>query len=297
MNSKPVCFWAIVFFLPLVPHALLADTEGVPLASIKLEKQVYFMSPDEEDLVVPPGYYTVEAASDGLQLIGGLTPEQAGEAFLLQVRTRPSGEQVEEPRAVSTAIGKDAHYLALLLPTGQILESFGSYSGVRSRGENVGEMIMKYAREVEKKLANFKDKEHWRQFEKDLLEGWKEDCSNLHPKHPNNHNSCCIKKNNLCLKVAKGRYSGSARQGYQNSCREKNRACWVRLKGEFDENWMLNYCESKKNLKKLRTRSQETCCKKMYKRCLRAAYSVPKGRREISVNNCKTAEVYCDRIF
>jgi hypothetical protein len=302
----------VVFILQVGPQSLLANTDVLPFASIELEREVYFLTPDDEDVVVPPGFYTVEPAPKGLQLIGGITPHEAGEAFLIQAKTRPHEEEVDQPRAMSISIDEDTYYLALLVPDGQIIETIGSYSGVRSRGETIWERV---ARETKERLENkgltleeweliarrdallnararlLEERERERQKKKS---GWRGACSKLHPKNANNHNSCCVKKYDSCLRVAKKKFTGSARRGFQQSCEEQNQTCWI-MRKHHRPHWMAQYCDSKKNLRKIHVKSKEKCCSKMNKRCFKASLSVPtqSGRKE-SRDRCHRAYEICE---
>jgi hypothetical protein len=144
MISRQMAGLGLMLVFLGLPQALLAELAEAPVASIELERAIYFSTPDDEDVVVPPGFYTVEAGPKGFQLIGGITPHEAGEPFLIKGNLRPYEEAVDQPTARSMALDEDAHYLALLLPDGQILETIGSYSGVRTRG---GKSVADYFRE------------------------------------------------------------------------------------------------------------------------------------------------------
>ena len=67
-------FGLVLVFVGL-PQALLAELEETPVASIELERAVHFLTPEEATVVVPPGFYTVEATENGLQLVHGLLPD------------------------------------------------------------------------------------------------------------------------------------------------------------------------------------------------------------------------------
>jgi hypothetical protein len=101
MIPKQLWFLAMVFVWQVLPQSLLANTDALPFASIELEREVYFLTPDDEDAVIPPGFYTVEPAPKGLQLIEGITPHEAGETFLIRANMRPYEEKVESPQTRS----------------------------------------------------------------------------------------------------------------------------------------------------------------------------------------------------
>jgi len=314
-----ICF---VFMIPGMAHPLLAETDSLPFATIELEKNVHFMTPNDEDVVVPPGFYTVEAAPKGFQLIGGITPHEAGEAFLIKGNLRPYEEAVDQPTARSMALDEDAHYLALLLPDGQILETIGSYSGVRSRGENFFQRILRELREKERLKqkglpseltedeldliarrdallsAREADDERRKRLAREKEQAlknpakWKGYCSNRHPSHVNNHNNCCVRKYDTCLRTAKT-FKASARRGFKQTCQALNRGCWIKRK-TANIGWMWEYCDSPRNLKKIRVSNRKKCCSKMYKRCYKSSLSVPTdSRRQESKVRCKQAKDLC----
>ena len=95
MISRQMVGWALVLVFVGWPQFLLAELEETPVASIELEKEVHFLTPDEATVVVPPGYYTVEAEKNGLQLTRGLLPDEGGEAFLLQAKPGTHEEQLD----------------------------------------------------------------------------------------------------------------------------------------------------------------------------------------------------------
>jgi hypothetical protein len=253
MISKQLWFLAMVFIWQVLPQSLLANTDALPFASIEKEREVYFLTPDDEDVVVPPGFYTVEPAPKGFQLIGGITPHEAGEAFLIKGNLRPYEEAVDQTTARSMALDEDAHCLALLLPDGQVLESIDSYSGVRSRGESWGEVFYKISREagiisaVERELIRRRDEfiNARDSLKEEGEKGWRGACSKLHPQNANNHNSCCVKKYDSCLREAKKKFTGSAQRGFQQSCEEQNKTCWI-MRKHHRLHWIAQYCDSKK---------------------------------------------------
>jgi len=310
MIAKYLLSFLLVFMIPGVAHPLVAETDGLPFATIELEKNIHFMTPNDEDVVVPPGFYTVEAAPGGLQLIEGITPHEAGEAFLIRANMRPYEEKVESPQTRSMPLDEDAHYLALLLPDGQILETIGSYSGVRARG---GKWVADYIRELAAitKEANKGDdllarrdalQEQFREHKKRLAREkeqaaknppeWKDYCSKRHPSHVNNHNNCCVQKYDTCLRTAKS-FKDSARRGFEQTCQALNNGCWIKRK-TANLTWMRSYCDSSENRRKIRANNKNKCCSKMHNRCYRSSLSVPtaSGRQE-SRDRCKGAKKTC----
>jgi hypothetical protein len=101
--------------------------------TLSLEQPVYFLSPDEEPLLINPGTYEIEAAEAWLKLIphaGGRT-----EALLLNAQSGTHGEKLATPKVLLTPIEEqpDLRQLTLLLPDGTGLEAVGSTSGVWPR--------------------------------------------------------------------------------------------------------------------------------------------------------------------
>lgn len=105
-----------------------------PLTTIELETPVHFLAPDGSDLVVDAGTYAIEPAEEWIRLIAG----ERYEAVLIEAKKGSHELEIEDPIALSipgTAGGQaDNHYVMLLLPGGQSLESTGTYSGIRARG-------------------------------------------------------------------------------------------------------------------------------------------------------------------
>jgi hypothetical protein len=313
MIPKQLWFLAMVFVWQVLPQSLLANTDALPFASIELEREVYFLTPDDEDAVIPPGFYTVEPAPKGLQLIEGITPHEAGETFLIRANMRPYEEKVESPQTRSMPLDEDAHYLALLLPDGQILETIGSYSGVRTRG---GKSVADYFRELAaitkeannendllaRRDALYRAREQFLEQRKQLAREkeqaakkppeWKDYCSKRHPSHVNNHNNCCVQKYDTCLRTAKS-FKDSSRRGFEQTCQALNNGCWIKRKTD-NLTWMRSYCDSSENRRKIRANNKNKCCSKMHNRCYKSSLSVPtpSGRQE-SRDRCKGAKEIC----
>ena len=312
MIAKHLLRFCLMVLVLGMTHPLLAENDDLPNATIELEKNIHFMTPNDEDVIVPQGFYTVEAVPGGMQLIEGITAHEAGEIFLIRAKLRPYEEKMEAPQAQSMPLDEDIHYLALVLPDGQILESIGSYSGVRSRGNTIADIIreavpphLRPLTEEEKdliarrdallsarrKLALEKLARDKEQAAKNPSE-WKDYCSKRYPNHVNNHNNCCVQKYDTCLRSAKT-FKDSARRGFEQTCQALNGGCWIKRK-TANLDWMRNYCDSSGNLKKIRVSNKKKCCSKMYNRCYKASLSVPtvSGRQE-SQGNCKEAREIC----
>ena len=98
---------------------------------IELEQEVHFLTPAGEDIVVPPGPYTIEAEQTTLQLI--LDNEETTQPITIQTDTTTHEKLLNAARPVSVPLDTDQHVIALLLPNGKAIQAIGSYSGVRTR--------------------------------------------------------------------------------------------------------------------------------------------------------------------
>jgi len=110
-----------------------------PPPTIELEKAKHFLAPDGSDVVVPEGAYTVTAAESWLQLIpeGG----QKQEAFLIEAEVTTHEERGDLPQVISSSgETEDWQHVALLLPDGRLLETLGTFSGMRPRGLQVARL-------------------------------------------------------------------------------------------------------------------------------------------------------------
>lgn len=280
MISRHMMGVALVFVFVFVgwPQTLLAELEETPVASIELEKEVHFLTPDEATVVVPSGYYTVEAEKNGLQLTRGLLPDEGGEAFLLQAKPGTHEEQLDGPIARSTAVEEDAHYLTLLLPDGQSLEVIGSYSGVWPRGASWWERARQKAKNS---LVAVKDK-----YEE--VPEWNRLCKKRSSK-VNDINNCCASKYTSCKRVC--RKKGKQRVSCQRQCETLNEGCWIRR--DANPNWMVNYCGKTQNQRRARTNSRAACCQKMEIRCKKSCQSFPLSGREEICGRCTEAANLC----
>jgi hypothetical protein len=123
-----------------VSLGLLSSTTNVqaalsdPLTTIELDTPVHFLAPDGSDLVVEAGTYAIEPAEEWIRLMSG----ERHDALLIEAKQGSHELAIEDTLALSipgTAGGQaDNHYVMLLLPGGQSLESTGTYSGIRPRG-------------------------------------------------------------------------------------------------------------------------------------------------------------------
>jgi hypothetical protein len=100
-------------------------------AQIQLKQALHFATPNGSDFAVQPGMYRIEQASDA-QL--RLNPMAGGPPILITAEAMPETPQVPVPIALGKLFEPDAYNLILLLPGGTGLQSYGSTSGIQSRG-------------------------------------------------------------------------------------------------------------------------------------------------------------------
>lgn len=110
----------------------MVGSMAIASSIVTFEQGVHFFTPNGDDVVIGPGAFEVEAAEEWLRFIpqGG----DRADAVLVQAEPREHRESVTTPIVLSHTVGEDQHLVALLLPDGTMLETEGSYSGVRSRG-------------------------------------------------------------------------------------------------------------------------------------------------------------------
>lgn len=109
--------------------------EYIDPAIVTFGKQVHFIAPDGNPVVVQPGSYMAEAASPWIRL---LPSQDAQKALLIKAQQGTHDTGIEHLLALSLPGGTlqelDLHQVILLLPSGQSLEADGSYSGIQERG-------------------------------------------------------------------------------------------------------------------------------------------------------------------
>jgi hypothetical protein len=119
----------------LLVIGIVAVATGAVFASaptITLEKDVYFVSPSGDPVVVESGTYEVQAAEAWLRLIP--QGRERAQSILLKANVLHLDAMLNTAKAESQQVGEDQHLLTLLLSDGTVLAAEGSYSGVRSRG-------------------------------------------------------------------------------------------------------------------------------------------------------------------
>lgn len=114
---------------PILQESDLVE-ELAPL-HLNLERSIHFIDVDENDLLVEPGNYEVEAGEEE-QI--WLIATQSREAFHLKALSGTHEEIVDEPQLLSTSNQEGRFDIVLLLPDGNSLNAVGSYSGIQSRG-------------------------------------------------------------------------------------------------------------------------------------------------------------------
>ena len=111
-------------------HAKEKPTAQQP-AQIQLKQVLHFASPDGSDVVVQTGTYRVEKVVD-TQI--RLTSSVGAAPILISAEPMPETPEVPVPIALGKLFEPEAYNLILLLPGGTGLQSYGSTSGVQSRG-------------------------------------------------------------------------------------------------------------------------------------------------------------------
>ena len=136
MISKPRPFILLMSSLSLLALLYACTTPQAPKtvaqesATVEIDKQVHFLTPEGEDVVVSPGAYELKIEKGGLRLIA---EEGTGsESTVIDAKSAKHEESVANPTAMMLS-EKDSQVIALLLPDGQRWEAIGSESGVHSR--------------------------------------------------------------------------------------------------------------------------------------------------------------------
>ena len=140
-------FGVMVFILSACASSSIKDTEQAEAGPaefeqvIELEREVHFLTPTGENVVVLPGTYSVEAGDAALRLIPD--DEQTTQPITIQAESTTHEESLESAQQVSTSMDPDKHVVALLLPDGKAMQAIGSYSGVHPRGSKLNFNWMK----------------------------------------------------------------------------------------------------------------------------------------------------------
>lgn len=100
---------------------------------IRMEDASYFMGPDNENVLVPEGRYSVEKAENWLRLIPSSGTRT--ETLLIEADAAVHDESLTSPMAMVVPDEEgDVVHLALLQPDGTRQEALGTQSGIRPRG-------------------------------------------------------------------------------------------------------------------------------------------------------------------
>jgi len=100
-------------------------------SQIQVSQPLHFTDLDGGDVVVQPGAYRVEQAPDSrLRLISSA----AAAPILISAKATQSTADVPKPVALGTLHESEVYHLILLLPGNNAVETYGSVSGVQSRG-------------------------------------------------------------------------------------------------------------------------------------------------------------------
>ena len=133
LSKNLLSVWlACVLFSPVLPTQ--AASTDAP-TTITLEKTVQFEDPQGEDVLVPPGTYSVEAGEkEALQLI----PKDSTTPVTIQADQGSYKANVPVVSAASIpgqeGVLANTHLVILFLPDGHTLQAIGAYPGLQSRG-------------------------------------------------------------------------------------------------------------------------------------------------------------------
>ena len=105
-------------------------TESGP-PSIEIDKEVHFLTPEGDDVVVAPGDYAIQAEKNGLRLLA--EDGETSDSLLIEAKAITHEESPTTSSALSYSEEQDKHIVMFLLPNGKGLEAQGSYSGVHKR--------------------------------------------------------------------------------------------------------------------------------------------------------------------
>jgi len=95
----------------------VADLAEPGLPSVEIDKEVHFLTPDGEDVVVAPGGYAVQAEKEGLRLMA--EDGEESESLLIEAKSITHEEPGKASTALSYSEQEDEHIVMLLLPNGR----------------------------------------------------------------------------------------------------------------------------------------------------------------------------------
>lgn len=136
----------VTFLLGTLP-ALASESS----TAIMLDQAVHFLTPEGNDVVVPPGTYELERQGDELRL-----QAQDGQTSIsLQAQPTPFPDEVELPIGMAIPIPDEGVYLALAIPDHNGLEAMGSYSGIQTRGMSLHNLRKTFKPPFRKQVKSF----------------------------------------------------------------------------------------------------------------------------------------------
>ena len=136
----------VTFLLGTLP-ALASESS----TAIMLDQAVHFLTPEGNDVVVPPGTYELERQGDELRL-----QAQDGQTSIsLQAQPTPFPDEVELPIGMAIPIPDEGVYLALAIPDHNGLEAMGSYSGIQTRGMSLHNLRKTFKPPFRKQMKSF----------------------------------------------------------------------------------------------------------------------------------------------
>ena len=106
-------------------------TADQAIPTVEIDKEIHFLTPEGEDVMVAPGEYEVRAEKEGLRLIAEEGAD--GESMVIDAQSTNHQEKITAPTTLSFSEKEDEKVIVLLLPDGKGWEAQGSYSGVISR--------------------------------------------------------------------------------------------------------------------------------------------------------------------
>jgi hypothetical protein len=98
---------------------------------VEFDREVHFLTPNGQDVVLPPGSYTVKAFGEGLRFAS--VDREGTDSITVQGKSTTHEASVTKPEPVIIKGDDDQQFVILLMPAGKAIEAVGSNSGVFSR--------------------------------------------------------------------------------------------------------------------------------------------------------------------
>ena len=121
----------LMFLLYACSTLQSTGTAEQAIPTVEIDKEIHFLTPEGEDVMVAPGEYEVRAEKEGLRLIAEEGID--GESMVIDAQSTNHQEKITAPTTLSFSDKEDEKVIVLLLPDGKGWEAQGSYSGVISR--------------------------------------------------------------------------------------------------------------------------------------------------------------------